>query len=435
MEPLLFLTHRIPYPPNKGDKITNFEMLRYFARHYEVHLGTFVDDPQDLQHTTKVREYCASAHFEPLRPVVSKLLSARALFGSGPLTLAYYPRKNLQEWCARVVAERNVRLAFISSTPMFQFVRGLSALARRVIHFHDLDSDKWRQYAESRSWPLSAVFRREGRALLQEERAIAREADAGFFVTPAEAELFRTLAPESAGRIHWPGHGIDFDYYCPSDQFSSPYREGEKAILFVGVMDYWPNVDAATWFSREILPSIRSQHPGAVFYVVGLNPTPSVRSLAEQPGVVVTGGVADVRPYLQHADVVVAPLRIARGIQNKALQGMAMKRAVVMTPPCAASLSARAGAEIEVAETGVEFVTKVSDLLQHADRADTMGSLARQRVRSDYSWNETMMRMNSFLAADTTSECRLDEGSVANGVAAFASGVAGAQPAMKIVTH
>lgn len=408
MEPLLFLTHRIPFPPNKGDKITNFEMLRYFARHYEVHLGTFIDDPQDFQYVPKVLEYCASAHFEPLDPFLSKLLSARALLGSRPLTLAYYPTKNLRSWCARAVAEKRIRRAFVSSTPMFQFVRGIEGLVRRVVHFHDLDSDKWRQYAESRSWPLSAVFRREARTLLQEEKLISREADAGFFVTPAEAELFRSLAPESATKIHWPGHGLDYDYYCPSETLPSPYLSGERAILFVGVMDYWPNEDAATWFSREVLPGIRSRHPDARFYVVGLNPPASVRALAKDLGVVVTGAVPDVRPYLQHAAVVVAPLRIARGIQNKALQGMAMRKPVVMTSLCAGSLSARAGVEIEVADTGEAFAVKVGNLLSHPDRAARMGDLARERVLSDYSWEESMARMNSFLAGPDATATRTD---------------------------
>jgi sugar transferase (PEP-CTERM/EpsH1 system associated) len=399
MEPLLFLAHRIPFPPNKGDKITNFEMLRYFARHYEVHLGTFVDDPQDFKYVPKVLEYCATAHFEPLNPTVSKLLSARALLGSRPLTLAYYPTRNLRSWCAREVAGNRIQSAFISSTPMFQFVRGIEGLRRRVVHFHDLDSDKWRQYAESRRWPLSAVFRREARTLLQEERSIAHEADAGFFVTPAEATLFRSLAPESAAKIHWPGHGLDYDYYRPDESLPSPYRSGERAILFVGVMDYWPNEDAATWFSRDVLPGIRARHPEARFYVVGLNPPASVRALDRDAGVVVTGAVPDVRPYLQHAAVVVAPLRIARGIQNKALQGMAMCKPVVMTSLCAGSLSARAGIEIEVADSGEEFASRVSYLLSHGERAARMGELARERVLRDYSWEESMARMNAFLAA------------------------------------
>lgn len=397
MEPLLFLTHRIPYPPNKGDKITNYEMLRYLSKRYEIHLGTFIDDPRDLAHREKVLEFCASAHFEELSPTVSRLISVRALIGQGSLTLAYYPRRNLQRWCNQVVRDNRIKRAFVSSTPMYQFAQGIENLRSRVIHFHDLDSDKWRQYAESKPWPLSALYRRESRTLLEEERSIAIHADAGFFVTPSEADLFRTLAPESADKIHWPGHGLDHAYYSPNEAVGSPYKSSERVVLFVGVMDYWPNEDAAIWFAKEGFPFVQALHPGARFYIVGLNPTPRVKALALQPNVVVTGEVHDVRPYLQHAAVIIAPLRIARGIQNKALQGMAMERAVVMSPICAESLSAVPGSEIEVAGSGREFGEKISSLLAESERASAMGKRARRRVLNDYSWDDTMKRMETFL--------------------------------------
>ena len=131
--------------------------------------------------------------------------------------------------------------------------------------------------------------------------------------------------------------------------FPSPFAPGEHAIVFTGAMDYWPNVDAVLWFARDVLPEIRRCDASARFYVVGMNPDPAVRALASDPSVVVTGRVRDVRPYLGHARVVVAPLRIARGIQNKVLEAMAMAKPVVVTTPTAAALSARHGVEIEVA--------------------------------------------------------------------------------------
>jgi sugar transferase (PEP-CTERM/EpsH1 system associated) len=398
MDPLLFLTHRIPYPPNKGDKITNFEMLKYFSKRYEVHLGTFVDDRRDRRHRAELLKHCRSAHFEDLDPTFRRVASVGALLGRRPLTLAYYPRRRLARWCDSVVREHGIRKVFVSSTPMYQFVPRSAADAARVIHYHDLDSDKWRQYAETTAWPMSAIYLRESVTLLQYEREIARDADAGFFVTPSEAELFRRLAPESARKIIWPGHGLDHEYYRRSDGFASPYPEGAKTVLFVGVLDYWPNEDAAIWYATAIHEKVRAACPDARFYAVGMNPTRRVRDLAALPGVTVTGEVDDVRPWFQHASVVVAPLRMARGIQNKVLQAMAMERPVVMSRMLASSLSARAGEEVMLAGTAAEFAAGVAGLLQDPAAAARMGRCARQRILSDYSWQTTMERMDAFLA-------------------------------------
>jgi sugar transferase (PEP-CTERM/EpsH1 system associated) len=397
MEPLLFLAHRIPYPPNKGDKITNFEFLRHFSRHFDVHLGTFIDDPRDAEHVDKVREFCRSAHFQPLNPIVSRLLSARSLLSGGALTLAYYPRRELRQWCERTATAQKIRRVFVSSTPMYQFVPCAASGAVKVIHYHDLDSDKWRQYADTKSWPLSMIYRREWRRLFDYERKIAVDADAGLFVTPSEADLFRKLAPESSHKIHWPGHGLDHDYYQRSEASENPYPTGSQAIVFVGVLDYWPNEDAAIWYAREIHGRVRAACPSARFYVVGMNPTRRVRELAALPGVVVTGQVPDVRPWFQHASAVVAPLRIARGIQNKVLQAMAMERPVVMSRMSAASLSAIAGQELEVADEAGEFAAKIVALLRNPSLAEAMGLRARERILRDYSWQRTLERIETLL--------------------------------------
>lgn len=397
MEPLLLLMHRIPYPPNKGDKITNFEMLRYFATRYDVYLGTFVDDARDQQHAAAVARYCRELHIETLNPQWARLRSARGFLSGSALTLAFYRSDAMRRWCERVTGEHSIRRFFVSSTAMYQFMP-----AKRdgvcAVHYHDLDSDKWRQYAPTKVWPLSAVYRREWKMLLDYERLIANEADVGLFVTPSEADLFRTLAPESAHKIHWPGHGLDADYYQPQPDAPSPYPAGCAPVVFVGVMDYWPNQDAAIWYAREIHPQVRAVHPTARFYVVGMNPTRSVRELDALPGVFVTGEVPDVRPWFQHASVAVAPLRIARGIQNKALQAMAMQRPVVMSAMSAGSLSALPGEDIETADTADRFASKVAALLRDPARAAAMGKRARRRIERDYSWQQTMQRIDALLS-------------------------------------
>ena len=166
-EPLLLLTHRIPFPPNKGDKITNFEFLRHFAQRYEVHLGTFIDDPRDEEHVDTVRQFCRDVHFERVHPRWARLLSVRGLLTGSALTLAFYSRRGLRRWSERVVANHSIRKVFVSSTPMYQFAPPAGPGTVRVVHYHDLDSDKWKQYAGTKAWPLSAIYRREWRTLLR----------------------------------------------------------------------------------------------------------------------------------------------------------------------------------------------------------------------------------------------------------------------------
>ena len=256
---------------------------------------------------------------------------------------------------------------------------------RRFVDFVDLDSAKWGDYARTRRWPVSAVYAREARRLLCFEKEAASRAEAVIFVTDEEAKLFREVAPESAGRVMTIRNGVDSEYFSPAHDFESPFAPGERAIVFTGAMDYWPNVDAVVWFARDVLPEIRRRDPAARFYVVGMNPDAAVRALGNEPATVVTGRVSDVRPYLKHARVVVAPLRVARGIQNKVLEAMAMAKPTVVTPAAAAALSARPGIELEVADDAHAFAAKVLESMDPV-RGERMGVLARSRVLADYAW-------------------------------------------------
>ncbi len=326
MEPLLYLVHRIPFPPNKGDKVRSFNLLRFLAGRFQVHLGTFVDNPADLVHAGRLSEYCASSKIVEIRPALARIRSVPGLWTGEPLTLRYYRDESLAQWVNDVVREQRIGKAVVFSSAMAQYVSGSGNL-RVVVDFVDVDSAKWSQYGKSRRWPLSTVFEREGQRLLAFERAVSRSTSASVFVTPAEAELFRSLAPECAARVHCAQNGVDTDFFSPSPAVPCPYGPDEEPIVFTGAMDYWPNVDAVCWFVNEVLPAIVAQRPRARFHIVGMNPTAVVQALAAEGRVVVTGSVPDVRPYLQHARVVVAPLRVARGIQNKVLEAMAMGRA------------------------------------------------------------------------------------------------------------
>jgi len=383
VEDLLLLIHRIPYPPNKGDKIRSYHLLKHLARDYRVHLATFVDDADDWQHVPTVEKMCASSHFASLNPTLARVRSLGALVKNRSLSLDYYRDANLARWVDQTVAAHGIERVLVFSSAMAQYADKYPN-ARRVVDFCDVDSDKWRQYADKKSWPMSWLYRHEARQLLSYERQVARDYDASLFVSEPEAALFRQLAPESDARIGFFSNGVDTDYFSPAAAGPSPFKEGERAIVFTGAMDYWPNVDAVQWFAVEVMPLLRARFPDLVFYIVGARPTPAVLELGKQANIVVTGTVPDVRPYIAHARAAVAPLRIARGIQNKVLEAMAMATPVVVSPQALEGIEAEPGTELVLAQHAGCYVDAIAALLARND--NQIGLAARARVETKYSW-------------------------------------------------
>jgi sugar transferase (PEP-CTERM/EpsH1 system associated) len=390
MEDLLLLIHRIPYPPNKGDKIRSYHLLKHLVRHYRVHLATFVDDPDDWQYVPHVEALCASSHFVRMKPLLARVRSLQALLMNRSLSLEYYRDASLARWVDATVAKHKIERVLVFSSSMAQYADRYRS-ARRVVDFVDVDSDKWRQYAEQKSWPMSWLYRYEARQLLAYERRVARDYDASLFVSAPEADLFRQLAPESTAKIGHFSNGVDTDYFSPEQPHANPYAPGERALVFTGAMDYWPNVDAVQWFAADVFPALRERFDDVKFYIVGSRPAPAVQELAKVPGVVVTGTVPDVRPYIAHAAVSVAPLRIARGIQNKVLEAMAMATPVVVSPQALEGIDAVPGSELVLAGDAGAFVDAVSTLLAGQDSAAAaLGAAARAKVQRHYSWSSNL---------------------------------------------
>jgi sugar transferase (PEP-CTERM/EpsH1 system associated) len=390
VQDLLLLIHRIPYPPNKGDKIRSYHLLKHLAKHYRVHLATFVDDPDDWQYVPHVEALCASSHFARMNPLVARVKSLQALVKNRSLSLEYYRDAGLDAWVKRTVAAHGIERVLVFSSAMAQYADPYRE-ARRVVDFCDVDSDKWRQYADKKAFPMSLLYRYEANQLLRYERQVARDYDASLFVSAPEAELFRQLAPESSAKIGHFSNGVDTDYFSPEATHANPYAVGERALVFTGAMDYWPNVDAVQWFCDEVFPILRTRFPELHFYIVGSRPAPAVQALAQRPGVKVTGTVPDVRPYIAHAAVAVAPLRIARGIQNKVLEAMAMATPVVVSPQALEGIDAVPGSELVLAEDAGAFADAVATLLAGQESAAAaIGQAARAKVQRQYSWSSNL---------------------------------------------
>lgn len=394
MSNILFLVHRLPYPPNKGDKVRSYHLLKHLAARHRVFLGTFVDDPEDEVHVAALPPFCADLRVERLVPRWAKLRSLRGLLGGEALTLPFYRNRRLQAWVDRTLSTQQIDAVVVFSSAMAQYVS--HAKVPVLVDFVDVDSAKWTQYAPNHRWPLSWLYRREGERLLAFERAVAQRSRRSFFVTDNEVALFRKAAPEAVALTEAICNGVDAEFFSPEHALASPYPAGEVSLVFTGAMDYWPNIDAVTWFCSEVLPSLLQRWPQLKFYIVGRSPTPAVQALASQQ-VVVTGTVPDVRPYLRHATLVVAPLRVARGIQNKVLEAMAMSRPVLASQTCAAAVDAEVGRDLLAADSVGDYVRQVESVLAAPERAEEMGVAARQQVLARYSWDAHLAGMDRYL--------------------------------------
>jgi sugar transferase (PEP-CTERM/EpsH1 system associated) len=331
MQSALFLCHRLPWPPDKGDKIRSYHVLRRLARDYKVYLGTFIDDPTDWRYLPEVEAACAGVCVRPLPPWRARVRALASLARGQALTLGCYHDRILRRWVQSVIGAHKPAVALCFSSGVAPLVMS-NADMRRVMDFVDADSDKWQQYAEAHRGVARIVYRREARKLAAFERKVAARFDASLFVSEAEAAFFRRANPTLSGKIHGISNGVDAAFWDPQSVGPSPLPAGTRAVVFAGAMDYRANVDAVSWFARAVWPRVLAGCVQARFYIVGSKPTREVQALGEQPGITVTGRVDDVRPYVAHAHVIAAPLRIARGIQNKVLEALAMEKVVLATP-------------------------------------------------------------------------------------------------------
>jgi len=397
MRELMFLAHRIPYPPNKGDKIRSWNILKYLTQQFRVHLGCFIDDPEDEIHRPTLEAICESCKFVRLTPPVARLRSLSALFSGSPLTVSYFRNADLARWSGDLMRQRDIKHVFVFSSSMAQYASSETAKhARRVVDFVDIDSDKWRQYAGAKPWPARWIYGRESRTLLEFERRIAAETDVSLFVSESEAALFRELAPESTGKIRALNNGVDYEFFDPAVELDSPFSGPGERFVFTGAMDYWANVDAVSWFARDVFPGIRAKRLAAEFWIVGARPARQVATLDSLPGVHVTGSVPDVRPYIKYANLVVAPVRLARGVQNKVLEAMAMARPVVASPEALEGIHACIGEEVIQANGVSEYVKRVLNLLDDAG-GDVIGARARTRVVNEYGWSSSLTCLRALL--------------------------------------
>jgi len=393
MKKLLYLVHRLPFPPNKGDKIASFNLLKFLSTKYSIYLGCFIDDEVDWQYVDELKKYCEDSCVVGLNPKYSKIMSLRGIFTGEALSLPYYRNTQLQTWADNTIQKEQIESVLIFSGVMAQYVSHMLPLkGHAVLDLVDVDSDKWKLYAEDHIWPLSWLYLRESKKLLAYEAEMAAKFDATVFVSEKEADFFKELVPRVADKVVFRVHGVDSQYFDPSLVYSSPYPIDTPIFVFAGAMDYWPNIHAAIWFAEEIFPKIKQKIHNACFYIVGMNPSDDVLKLVEISGVYVTGSVDDIRPYIACATISVAPLRIARGIQNKVLEAMAMGKPILATKNALNGIRSFDEFSPVIAETVEEMVEGALTLLNN-----TEDNQARQCVLEHYNWDTNLRRVDGLL--------------------------------------
>ncbi|HKQ75706.1 MAG TPA: TIGR03087 family PEP-CTERM/XrtA system glycosyltransferase [Blastocatellia bacterium] len=388
---LLYLAHRIPYPPKKGDKIRSYHELRaLLERGHEVHLFAFADDLNDLNYQVDLARMCASVEIVPLRRAGAGARALINLASRRSLSLGYFGSRKFRRLVDRAVSDHDFDAVFVYSSTMAQYVPRRLA-SRTVVDLVDIDSEKWSDYAGRANRLMSRLYSIESKRLREYEyKTVTRFANT-IVTTRREAALLDRLDEFTRrARLRVIANGVDLDYFQPSTQ---PPDTISPRLVFIGAMDHFANAEGARYFAEEVFPLIRSRESRAKFSIIGANPTAEVKKLARHPGVTVTGFVPDVRPYLREATVCVVPLRIARGAQNGVLEAMAAGKVVIASPESVAGLRVVDGEELIIAETPERFADAALDVIRDASLRESLEIRARHLVEAEHNWKPLLQKL------------------------------------------
>lgn len=389
---ILFVSHRIPYPPSDGARIRAFQMIRHLTSRGKVTVATLARSSTEATAGQGLAQYCERLLVEQIPPIQAQMRMIGCLAGRTPSSMGYFRSPSLQQRINTELAARTYGLIVVHSSSMAPYVANVEKIAK-LLDFCDMDSQKWLAYARNKPLPLSLGYRLEGTKLRAAEAALAGRFDVCTCITSAELAALRSFGTARASG--WFSNGVDLDYFVPAPVGNRSYDA--DAICFVGRMDYYPNVQAMVRFCGDIFPMIRQRRPEARLVIVGADPVRAVRQLARQPGVEITGTVPDVRPYLRQAAVSIAPLQIARGMQNKILEAMSSGVPVVASTLAARAIDAEPGKHLVAAETPQEFAEAVLRLMACPEERMTMANAARQCAEERYTWAQAMLRFDRLV--------------------------------------
>lgn len=393
---ILFLVHRAPHPPDKGDRIRSYQLLRMLSECGDVHLACLADEPVSRESQAELSQLCRQVAIVPIHPrwrYVSAVTSmAKGQTATEGLFRSTRLRQTITGWASQ--NRFDVIVAYCSSMiPYLQLpaLRNIPA----IIDLVDVDSQKWIDYAESARWPLRRVLQLEGRRLRRLEKSAIDRATAVTLVSEAEANLFRQFAPDE--KVHAIANGVDLDHFVPLDTTHSAAAVLPRRCTFVGTLDYRANIDGLKWFCNQVWPDVRRHAPDCLFSIVGRRPSAEVQRLGNLPGVELVGQVDDVRPHYQQATLTVVPLRVARGIQNKVLEALAMRKAVVSSPSALEGLHVEPDVHVRQASTPKQWIREICRLLDDPTEAARLGAAGRDYVEQHHRWHVRLQEFRDLL--------------------------------------
>ena len=398
MGDILFLSHRIPFPPDRGDKIRSHHLLKHLVKQHRVHVGTFGETEADMMAESELAavaaSHCLVKRYKPL-----PLAGLEAVLTGKPVSLTAFDHARVHDFVLRTLRQHPIEAIVVFSGQMGQYIPD-DYRGRVVIDLCDVDSAKFDTYG-TKSGARAMIDRREGKMLAREEERLAHRADTTILISDNEAALLlsRMERPELAN-VTVLGNGIDTVTFDPAkvERHADLDARPGPNLVFTGQMDYPPNIDSALRVMDTLMPRIRAEFPDAVFHCVGRAPVGALTSRDGELGIRVWGEVPDVKPFLQSADIVIAPLILARGIQNKVLEAMAMARPVVLSPEAATGIDAVDGEHFIVAADDEAFVQAVARLETDSAKADALAKAAREFVIREQGWDAMFAPLNDIVA-------------------------------------
>jgi sugar transferase (PEP-CTERM/EpsH1 system associated) len=386
---ILYVCHRFPFPPKRGGKIRPFNMIRHFARSHEVTVCSLVRSDAEAKEGEGLAAHCARYEMVRVHDPLQAVRMAARLPTPVPSSFGFFRSGELARRIRDAAARERFDLVFVHCSSVARYVEGIPDVPK-ILDFGDMDSQKWKEYSQAKPFPLSWGYGIEAWKLEREEARLARRFDLCTATTRAEWETLQAM--ETGTPSDWFPNGVDSEFFAPTDRPCDPDK-----IVFVGRMDYYPNQQCMFEFCAKVMPMLRARRPSTTLSIVGADPSPAVRELGKLPGVTVTGSVPDVRPYLHEAALMVAPLNIARGTQNKILEGMAAGVPVVSSRVAAGGVDATAPEHLLTATTSDEYVEAILRVLDDPAERIRLARAGRARMLSHHAWPQSMRRLDAIV--------------------------------------
>jgi len=387
---ILYICHRFPFPAKDGSRVRSFNIIKHFEQQgHRVWVSSMVRDKQEESQGQGIKEHCHQFTMARTTPWVQNCRMVSRLLSTEPSSMGYFYSATMKKQIEQLLAEQNFDLIYVHCSSVAQYVKHVAGIPK-ILDFVDMDSQKWLSFTEFKSFPMNFGYWLEGTKLERAERQLCAHFDLCTTITRAECDSLDKLA--LGGATNWFSNGVDSEYFVPTEQAYHRHQ-----VCFIGKMDYYPNEQAVSYFCHHVLPLLRQSIPAAEFVIIGAAPSEKVKKLGELSGVTVTGFVDDVRDYVRKSAVMVAPLSIARGTQNKILEAMALGVPVVTSEIGARGIDGDPNKDFIVASSAQQYSDQLETLMSDQELRQRYARQGRLTIEENYSWTHVLQRLDALI--------------------------------------